>query len=221
MRGGALAGAPPRGSMEALRSIAASVGVTPGEMLEYLAFAFGVVNVALIVRRSIWNYAFGIASVSAAFFVLVTARLFAEAGLQIFFVAVNLYGWVKWNEARKEAGTIVVLLLPAAQRMAWAVGIVVTGVALGWAMDRFTAAASPYPDALIATASIAAQILLALRRLENWVLWILVDLVAVPLYLSRGIEPLAWLYAIFLALSVAGLVTWWRVLNEATEARQP
>jgi nicotinamide mononucleotide transporter len=200
--------------METIRSIAASMGLTPMETLEYLAFALGVVNVALIVRRSIWNYAFGIGSVTAALFVLYSGTLYAEAGLQVFFIVVNVYGWVKWNAARHETGRIVVLLMTPAQRILWSVGIVVAGLALGWAMYVYTPAAAPYPDAMIASASIAAQILLALRRLENWVLWILVDLVAVPLYLSRGLEPLAALYAIFFALSVAGLIAWRRALKE-------
>lgn len=205
--------------METVRSIAASLGVTPMQMLEYLAFALGVVNVALIVRRSIWNYAFGIGSVTAALFVLYSGKLYAEAGLQVFFIAVNVYGWVKWNSARHQAGKIVVLLMTPGQRMLWTGAIVAAGLTLGWAMDEFTPAAAPYPDALIASASIAAQILLALRRLENWVLWILVDLVAVPLYLSRGLEPLAALYAIFLVLSAAGLIAWHRALKEG--ASQP
>jgi nicotinamide mononucleotide transporter len=206
--------------MEAIRSIAASVGTTPGQLLEYLAFALGVVNVALIVRRSIWNYAFGIGSVSAALFVLFGGRLYAEAALQVFFIVVNVYGWMKWSAARHEAGRIVVVLMAPAQRILWSIGIVAAGLALGWTLDRFTDAALPYPDALIASASIAAQILLALRRLENWVLWILVDLVAVPLYLSRGLEPLAALYAIFLALSVAGLIAWRRALEEEAAERE-
>jgi len=206
--------------METVRSIAASLGLTPMEALEYLAFALGVVNVALIVRRSIWNYAFGIGSVTAALFVLFSGRLYSEAGLQVFFIAVNVYGWMKWTAARHEAGRIVVLLMTPRQRIVWSCGIAAAGLALGGAMDQFTNAAAPYPDALIASASIAAQILLAQRRLENWVLWILVDLVAVPLYLSRGFEPLAALYAIFFALSVAGLIAWRRALKEGAPERE-
>ncbi|HYG31149.1 MAG TPA: nicotinamide riboside transporter PnuC [Allosphingosinicella sp.] len=190
------------------------MGLTPMQMLEYLAFALGVVNVALIVRRSIWNYAFGIGSVTAALFVLFSGKLYSEAGLQVFFIVVNVYGWAKWTAARHEAGRIVVLLMTPGQRIVWSGGIAASGLALGWAMDEFTNAAAPYPDALIASTSIAAQILLAQRRLENWVLWILVDLVAVPLYLSRGFEPLAALYVIFFGLSVAGLIAWRRAMKE-------
>jgi nicotinamide mononucleotide transporter len=203
--------------METVQAFAASANLTLNDVAQYLAFALGVVNVALIVRRSIWNYAFGIGSVAAALVSLFIARLYSEAALQIFFIVVNVYGWVKWNAARHEAGAIIVLVLRPVERFVWCVGIVAAGLALGWAMDSLTNAALPYPDALITSASIAAQILLALRRIENWVLWILVDLVAVPLYISREIYPLAALYGIFLILSVAGLVAW----SQALRQREP
>lgn len=188
-------------------------GLTTSQLLQYVAFGLGVANVALLVARSIWNYAFAIGSVSAAFFVLYMDRLYLEAVLQVVFIALNVYGWLKWQDARADRGLIAIRLLEPAQRAACAAGIVAGGVFLGWIMARLTDAALPYPDALIFTASIAAQILLALRRLENWILWIAVDLAAVPLYLSRGLYPLAALYAVFLLLSVAGLLVWRRALR--------
>ena len=80
-------------------------------------------------------------------------------------------------------------------------------------MARFTDAAAPMIDAGIAGASIAAQILLARRRIENWVLWILVDMVAIFLFWSRGLPYTSGLYALFLLLSIAGLIGWRRALR--------
>ena len=81
-------------------------------------------------------------------------------------------------------------------------------VNLGWAMHSFTNAALPYADAAIAGASVAAQILLAYRRIENWVLWIVIDVAAVALYIDRGLYPTAGLYGGFLVLSLIGLKEW-------------
>jgi nicotinamide mononucleotide transporter len=79
-------------------------------------------------------------------------------------------------------------------------------------MARYTDAAAPIVDAFIAGTSIAAQILMAQRRIENWVGWILVDMVATGLYFSRHLYPTSALYLLFLLLSVAGLVGWRRAL---------
>ena len=79
-------------------------------------------------------------------------------------------------------------------------------------MARYTNAAAPIIDAFIAGTSISAQILMARRMIENWVLWILVDLVAVGLYFSRNLYPTSALYFLFLLLSIAGLIGWRRAL---------
>jgi nicotinamide mononucleotide transporter len=75
-------------------------------------------------------------------------------------------------------------------------------------MQQFTNAALPYADSAIAGASVAAQILLAYRRIENWVLWIAIDVVAIALYINRGLYPTAGLYGGFLVLSLIGLKEW-------------
>ena len=86
-------------------------------------------------------------------------------------------------------------------------------------MARFTDAAVPYVDAMVAGLSISAQTLMALRRVESWVLWIAVDVLAIELFLSRGLILTAGLYCLFLALAVSGLVAWGRRLPPVAAAR--
>jgi len=179
-------------------------------MLEWVAAGLGVINVALVVRRSVWNYPFGLAMVSLYFFVFYDARLYSDALLQIFFFVVQIYGWREWVRARAMAGEVPVGLMSNRARLAWSAGIVVVSAAWGLVMARFTDAAAPMIDAGIAGASIAAQILMARRRIENWVLWILVDFVAIGLFWSRGLLWTSGLYALFLMLSIAGLASWRR-----------
>ena len=181
--------------------------------LEYVAAGLGVINVALVVRRSVWNYPFGIAMVSLYFFVFLETRLYSDALLQIFFLVVNLYGWRSWLSARGESGEVPVLTLSWRERLFWVVGTASFSLIWGLGMARFTDAAAPLLDAAIAGTSVAAQLLMARRRIENWVLWILVDVAAIGLYASRGLEPTAWLYGLFLLLSIAGLIDWHRALR--------
>lgn len=75
-------------------------------------------------------------------------------------------------------------------------------------MATYTDAAAPYWDAAVAALSVTAQFLLSRRHLQSWYLWIAVDILAIGLFYTRGLEPTAALYAVFLGLAVAGLVQW-------------
>ena len=180
--------------------------------LEWLAAALGVVNIVLLVRRSVWNFPFGMAMVALYVVVFREARLYGEAGLQVFFFAAQGWGWWLWVRAGGEdyqaTGRVPVRWLDPLSRAVWVVATAALSLNLGWVMHRFTDAAMPYADSAITGASIAAQILLGLRRVENWALWILIDVAAIGVYLAKGLYPTAGLYLLFLGLSVLGLREW-------------
>lgn len=181
--------------------------------LEWIAAALGVANIALLVRRSVWNYPFGIAMVALYIVVFRDARLYAEAGLQVFFLAAQAWGWVLWvrvkgDEDAGERGRVPVRWLDWPSRAVWLTVTAALSLNLGWALHRFTDAALPYADSAIAGASVAAQILLALRRIENWMLWIAIDSAAILVYLSKDLYATAALYVLFLGFSVLGLREW-------------
>jgi nicotinamide mononucleotide transporter len=195
---------------------------------ELVAAGLGFLNVGLLVRRSVWNYPFGLAMVTVYFFVFRDVHLYSDMLLQIFFFVVQLYGWWSWVRAKKAAGEVQVDLLDNRERALCIAATAAVSLALGWFMANlgwimanlgwdmanYTPAASPYIDASIAGMSITAQLLLAWRKLENWVLWIVADVVGVGLYLSKGLQPTAVLYAVFLLLSLIGLIDWWRKLRK-------
>jgi nicotinamide mononucleotide transporter len=179
--------------------------------IEALAATLGVINVVLVVRRSLWNYPFGIVMVSLYFFVFLEAKLYSDALLQIFFLVVQVYGWWAWTRAaRTEDQGVAVGFLSAAQRWRWGGAIALIAALWGSAMATLTDAAAPFVDGGVAIASVGAQLLQSLRRVESWWLWIAVDIVAIPLFLSRGLMLTAGLYALFLLLAIAGLFEWRR-----------
>lgn len=197
-----------------VRSRALCKGAARMDPLELTAAALGLVNVALVVRRSVWNYPFGLAMVAlyAWIFSRPEVRLYSDALLQGFFFAVQLYGWANWTRARAAAGEVTVLVLPGGARTAWLAGIALATALWGWLMHRYTSAALPWWDGFIAMASVAAQLLMARRFVENWALWIAVDVVAIGVYLAKGLAVTAALYAVFLALSIWGLNAWRKAL---------
>ncbi len=178
--------------------------------LEWIAVALGVANISLLVRRSIWNYPFGIAMVALYFLIFQEARLYSDMLLQPFFAVVQIMGWWAWARAGGLDGPVAVARMGPRQRWLWLAATAVATLAWGWGMHRFTNAAAPWWDAAVAMGSVAAQVMLLRRYIENWVVWILVDMLAIGLYLSRGLYLTAGLYALFLTLCIWGFIEWRR-----------
>ncbi|MBN2970886.1 nicotinamide mononucleotide transporter [Roseomonas aeriglobus] len=183
--------------------------------LEWVAAALGLVCVALAVRRSLWNYAFGVASTALLAIVVFEARLYSQTLLQIFFVAINAYGFANWRRAKGDGADVPVERMTPRELGRWSVGIVVATLVWGWAMHLLTDAAQPLLDAAIAIVSVAAQLLMARRRLENWLLWIAVDIASIPLFLGQGLSVVAGLYLVYLGLAIWGFVDWHRATRGA------
>jgi nicotinamide mononucleotide transporter len=179
--------------------------------IEVVAFFLGIANIVLIIRRSVWNYPFGIAMVSLYFFIFRDAKLYSDAGLQIFFVVVNLYGWWAWLRNKTLAGEIVVERLSGRELGGWLFGSVAVTAGWGALMAANTGASYPYWDAAVAMLSVAGQILMTRRYLENWWWWIVVNIISIPLYIVKGLNLTAGLYVLFLGLAIAGLIEWQRV----------
>jgi nicotinamide mononucleotide transporter len=179
--------------------------------IEAAAALLGLVNVALVVRRSMWNYPFALAMVSLYAWIFFHEKLYSDALLQPFFFVVNLYGWWNWSRSQADTGEVRVEHLGHAARLGWLGGVVAASLVWGALMHRYTDAAFPWWDGSIAMASIAAQILQSRRRWESWLLWIAVDIAAVPLFAVKGLWLTAALYLVFLALSVWGLIHWNKV----------
>ncbi len=176
--------------------------------IEGIAALLILVNVWLIARRSIWNYAFGIAGVVIYAAVFFRAKLYSDMLLQAFFFVVQLYGWRQWRRSEIDAGEVVVERLTPSARLAWAGGIVAAIAGWGWLMHRFTDAAFPWWDASVAMISIAAQILMSMRKIENWWLWIAANIVSIGLYAAKGLWITTGLYVLLLGISIMGLAQW-------------
>ena len=182
--------------------------------IEIAAVLLGLVNIALLIRRSVWNYPFGLAMVTLYAIIFFEAKLYADAGLQAFFFAIQIYGWINWTRARDAQGRVRVAR--AGRAAGFYAGAALAGAAgLGLLLDRFTDATHPYPDAAIASLSIAAQVMMAKRRLENWTFWIAVDVLAIGLFWAKDLKPTAALYAVFLIMSVYGYWSWRRAAERA------
>lgn len=144
------------------------------------------------------------------------AKLYGDASLQVFFVAVAGWGWWQWLRGRDERGhRLRVSQLRRATLWRAVAGALIAWPLLGLFLSRFTDSDVPYWDAFPTALSVLAQWMLGRKHIENWPTWIVVNVVGVGLYAYKGLWLTVGLYAVFIALSVAGWHAWRRLLPPA------
>src|SRR5688500_625675 len=177
--------------------------------LEGIAAVFGVVSVYLSTRQNIWSWPTAIVNVGLYTIVFYQGRLYGQMGLQPIYLALSAYGWYQWLHGGAQRSELRVTRASPRLLATLAVLNLAAWIALA-AILRRTDAALPWLDALLATTSLVAQWMMTRKILENWVLWIAVDLVYVPMFISQGHYATAMLYAAFLVLPLMGVVEWRR-----------
>ena len=184
-------------------------------VFEAIAVVFGIVSVYLSVRENIWSWPTAIVNVTLYIFVFQRARLYADMALQVVYIGISLYGWYEWLHGGRGKSRLAVSR--GTRRLAAVlagIGIVAAAL-LGTLLARYTNAALPYLDATTTTTSLIAQWMMARKILENWIVWVAVDVVYIGMFLYKSLVLTAGLYAVFLVLSLMGYFQWRRSLSPA------
>jgi nicotinamide mononucleotide transporter len=183
----------------------------PYELTETLGFVTGAACVYLVVKESIWNFPLGIANNIFFLVLFVSTRLYADAGLQIVYIVLGVQGWHLWLRGGEHRSALHITR--ASGRLLAMLGLLVLVCTAGlMVVLRLAKGSAPVMDSFTTVLSLAAQYLLNSKKIENWFVWILADVIYVWLYLSRGLHLTAILYSVFLILCVAGWVNWRRIL---------
>jgi nicotinamide mononucleotide transporter len=206
----------------------------PISWLEFVGTIFNLVCVILVARRHILNWPIGLIGVVLFGVLFYQINLYADVAEQIYYFITGIMGWYMWHGARRDKSAddkVVVTTNSLRQNLAWLGGIAGVSVIATWALSHahiWVPAIFPEPaslpaiDATTTIMSFAAQFLMMQRKLENWYLWIVVDVIAVWLYWYKGVPFVALLYLVFLFNAFYGLVSWRRaqlpqIVAEVTE----
>ncbi|MCX6944927.1 MAG: nicotinamide riboside transporter PnuC [Opitutales bacterium] len=187
-------------------------GLTTAAPLDQLNLVLGVVGVGLMIRRSLWAFPVGLAAVTVQGVLFYRAHFPADALLQVFYFVTLAWGWRHWVRDRGPAPELPVTRLSARGRGAWL--LAASAATVGWALliGPWLQAVMPWRDAFIAAFSVAAQVLQVRKQIENWPLWVVVNLVAVASYATAALAYTAFLYALYLGLALAGWREWRRAM---------
>lgn len=183
---------------------------------EVFGFVTGGFAVWYSAKVSMWNFPWGIVNAFFFFALFIDAKLYADAWLQVGFLALLAIGWVAWLKGGKDRTELPVR---------WASGVhllVVAVFVVGFTFffrPILTDLKDPYPtlDALTTGMSIGAQYLLSLKYIQNWAIWIAVDLIYIPLYWAKGLTLTSVIYVVFLIMCFIGVRDWLRT-NRAEDA---
>lgn len=175
--------------------------------IEWLGTVTGFGCVYLAARQNIWNWPVSIISVISYGILFFDYQLYGDAVLQLYFLFTAIYGWYYWIKRKEEHKKPIVSLSP--RRMAWiGLAVVVLAVLIGLFLDHFTDTNVPYIDGFCTAVSFAAQFMMTRKILQNWLLWIVVDICYVPLYIYKNLMLTAILYLLFLWIAVMGYLEW-------------
>lgn len=180
---------------------------------ELVGVLFGIGSVWLIARESVWGWPTGLVNVGLFVLVFYEARLYADMGLQVFYVALCAYGWYAWLRGGPGHTSLRVRRAPMRHLAVLGAAGALAAAGLGIALHRHTDASLPYVDSATTACSLVAQWMQTRKWLENWLVWIAVDVVYVGMYIYKQLYLTAGLYTIFLGLAVVGLRHWRRSLG--------
>jgi nicotinamide mononucleotide transporter len=191
--------------------------------IEIAATALGFVNQWLAIRQHIWCWPVGIASVLGFAFVFYDAKLYSDAGLQVFYIVLQGVGWVRWrSHAAGLAGRrslLPVSMLSWRARLLWASAAAAAALLLGGTMRSLTDASMPFADAAATSLSLVGQWLQARKVLDSWAFFIAGNLIFLVLYVGKGLYATTLLFVFLTAMAVLGFVRWRRSMLEDGEMR--
>ena len=177
--------------------------------LEVVAFVLALGTVLMNIRVNPLGWPLAIVSSLLYFLLFWNSRLYGDSSLQVFFAVIAGWGWWQWLRGTDESGhALQVRHLGARGRIGVLVAIAIAWPATALFLRRFTDTDVPWWDAFPTAASVVGQWLLGRKYVENWPVWIAVNLVAIGLFAYKGLWLTVALYAIFVAMSVVGWRAW-------------
>jgi nicotinamide mononucleotide transporter len=183
--------------------------------IEPIAAMLGILSVWYARKENILVFPFGIASVAIYIYICFVARLYANAGINVVYLASNIYGWYMWSRTGDDNQKLQISRNTPTQNILSWTAVVVIYVVVFFLLRRVNSNDSdylhswlPWIDASNTAFFLVATILMAVKKLENWQFWIIGNIVSIPIYASQELYFTAIQYSVFLVLAILGRREW-------------
>jgi nicotinamide mononucleotide transporter len=187
--------------------------------LEFVAFVFGILSVIFAKKENIWVYPTGLISTIITVYLLYQAKYFGDMTMNFYYSIMSIYGWYKWTTKKTEPN----LLITRTSTKEKVIGFILFVLTMiftyfVYVFFEYKLEMSNYIDIFTSGIFFTAMWYMALKKIENWTLWIIGDCIAVPLFAYRGLGMLSLQYLIFTILAIMAYLQWKKILNNYHQA---
>ena len=190
------------------------------QLIEIIAVVFGVLSVWYAHKENIWVFPLGIINVLIYIYICISARLYANAGINVVYFLTNVYGWYNWSRTNDEQGTLQISRNTNKQNALWFLSAILMYGVIVWILrtahqtdTEYLNSVLPWIDGMNTSFFLCATVLMTMKKIENWWFWIAGNVLSIPVYFSQGLYFTSLQYAIFLVIAIMGLREWnlrWR-----------
>lgn len=188
-------------------------------ILELIGVVVGLIYLYLEYHANIWLWAANIVMPAIYIFVYHDAGFYADMGINIYYLIISIYGWYKWRfvKTKRVEKEVPITHTPIKMILPLIVVTIAVFVAICYVLINFTDSTVPYGDSFTTAVSIVGMWMLARKFVEQWLVWLVVDVVCVALYVYKGLYPTAGLYALYSAIAVVGYIKWLKLMKQQNE----
>ena len=186
-------------------------------LMEITAVLFAIIYLLLAVKQDVRCWYAAIFSSFLYFFIMMSANLYMEAYLQIFYIFMAIYGWFQWNKISEDKSKFIVRTWSIKQHLIVISSVISLAYISGSLLNMYTEAALPFIDALTTWGAIIATYMVAKKLLENWIYWFVIDSISVLLFMSRGLYLTSVLFFVYLIIIYFGYKSWTKIKHEMND----
>ena len=186
-------------------------------LMEITAVVFAIIYLLLAVNQDVRCWYAAIFSSFLYFFIMMSANLYMEAYLQIFYIFMAIYGWFQWNKISENKSKFIVRTWSIKQHLIVISSVISLAYISGSLLNIYTEAALPFIDALTTWGAIIATYMVAKKLLENWIYWFVIDSISVLLFKSRGLYLTSVLFFVYLIIIYFGYKSWTKIKHEMND----
>lgn len=190
-------------------------GVLQTTILEWIAVATGLLSVWYSMKENIWVYPTGIVSVLIYVYIAYMYKLYADMGVNFYYFIMSVYGWYYWLHPKSDSREQVPVTMNNRKENLISAALTIGSFSiLYFVLSNFTDSDVPFWDSLTTSFAILGMYLMARKKLESWVAWIITDLISIPLYFYKELVLTSFQFFVFTIIAIGGYISWKRSMEE-------